>query len=81
MCYACERRETVVVNISLRASRSPFSFSLSLSLSLFAREEPEDFVALYRHNAHSHGPPRRQLPIAAGKVSSVYKTINYTYLI
>ncbi len=35
MCYACERRETVVVNISLRATRSPF-------LRLAASEEPED---------------------------------------
>lgn len=59
----------------LVARISPFFFYLIVS------EELKDLWNVGGHNSYSHGPPQLQLPIAAGKVSSVYETINYTYLI
>lgn len=76
LCHALHlrRRGTVAVNNPLRASRSAF-------LSYAGSEQPRDrwtVCGASPSTRHSYGP---RLPIAAGKVSSVYETINYTYLI
>lgn len=76
LCHALHlrRRGTVAVNNPLCASCSAF-------LSYAGSEQPEDrrtVCGASSSTRHSYGP---RLLIAAGKVSSVYETINYTYLI
>lgn len=79
LCHVLRGKKTAAVDISQRASLPPAS-----PLSHCERRtcRPVDAVAGSSLTQYIFTwTPSQQLPIAAGKVSSVYETINYTYLI